>query len=168
MRNLINLACFQAVWWSSILGAAAGCPWTGVLVAALVLPSWWLYSARPRQEASVAAGAAVLGWCLDASLVGLGSLAFPAAAQLGSPVPVWMVALWAGFAATLSTSLAWLRNKPAAAALFGAVGGPLAYEAGRRLGAVELGPNGLAAVAAEWAIATPVLGWLARRLEAEL
>ena len=124
-----------------------------------------LLTGRLRQEASVAASAAALGWGLDASLVGLGALAFPATAQFGSPVPAWMIALWVAFAATLSTSMAWIREKPALAVLFGAVGGPLAYEAGRRLGAVELGPNGLAAVAAEWALATPLLGWLSTRTE---
>lgn len=165
MRNLINVACFQAVWWSAILGAGAGRPWLGVIVAAVALPAWWLYSGNLRRESSTAAGAAALGWSFDALLVFAGALAFPAVAQLGEPVPLWMVALWVGFAATLAASMSWLRDKPLAAVLFGAVGGPLAYEAGRRLGAVELGPNGLAFVAAEWAVATPLLGWFSARME---
>jgi len=48
------------------------------------------------------------------------------------------------------------------------VGGPAAYAAGERLGAVTFGDPralGLAALAAAWALAVPSLLWLAAALE---
>ena len=51
--------------------------------------------------------------------------------------PYWMVALWGAFATTLNHSLRWLTRRPVFAALFGAVGGPIAYSAGVQLGALE-------------------------------
>jgi hypothetical protein len=49
-----------------------------------------------------------------------------------------MLCLWIVFATTLGHSLRWLMNRPVAAAVAGAIGGPLAYLAGGRLGALEI------------------------------
>ena len=49
-----------------------------------------------------------------------------------------MVSLWIVFATTLNHSLRWLMRRPVAAALAGAAGGPLAYLAGAKLGALTL------------------------------
>ena len=163
MRNVGLLVGYQAIWWSAILGAGAGRPWIGVVVAAALIPAWWMLSGQFGAEALLSAAAAGLGWTLDALASATGALGFPEAARLGEPAPLWMVAMWVGFAALLSGPLAWLNRRPAVAALCGAAGGPLAYEAGSCLGAVELGPNAWLVIAAEWAVATPVLGWIAGR-----
>ena len=52
--------------------------------------------------------------------------------------PYWMLSLWIVFATTLNHSLRWLMNRPVAAALAGAIGGPLAYLAGAKLGALSI------------------------------
>jgi hypothetical protein len=77
-----------------------------------------------------------------------------------------MVALWALFATTLNESLRMLQTRPWIAALFGAVGGPLAYYAGAGLGALHFVDPGamLGALTVGWALATPLLLSLARRL----
>jgi non-ribosomal peptide synthetase component F len=76
-----------------------------------------------------------------------------------------MVALWAMFATTLNVSLRALRARPWLAAALGAAGGPLAYYAGARLGALQLADfhAGLAAIAVGWAWLTPLLLASARR-----
>ena len=69
-----------------------------------------------------------------------------------------MIALWTCFAATLRHSLAWLRARWLLAAVLGAVGGPLAYLGGESLGAISLtGDLSIAAISAQYAIATPIL-----------
>jgi hypothetical protein len=80
----------------------------------------------------------------------------------------WLVILWALFATTLNSSLRALQSRPWIAAALGAAGGPLAYYAGARLGALQfLEPAAmLAALALGWALATPLLLSLARRLHA--
>jgi cell division protein FtsW (lipid II flippase) len=81
--------------------------------------------------------------------------------------PYWMVAMWALFATTLNVSLRWLRPHVGLAALIGAVGGPAAYYAGARLGAIEFTVAGaaMAAIALGWAVLTPLLLRVAARLD---
>ena len=79
---------------------------------------------------------------------------------VGWLAPLWITALWAGFAATLLHSLAFLRGRRWLAALFGALGGPLSFYGGAQLGVLSLGPSpGLALVvlALGWSIAIPAL-----------
>ena len=90
---------------------------------------------------------------------------------MGSPfswlAPPWIVALWLQFATSRETLLASLRDRPWIAAVVGAVGGPLAYGAGVRLGAASF-PAGettlsLLALAVVWGIVLPWATWFAYR-----
>ncbi|MGB5202220.1 MAG: DUF2878 domain-containing protein, partial [Sedimenticolaceae bacterium] len=81
--------------------------------------------------------------------------------------PYWIVAMWMGFATTLNVSLGWLKGRYWLAALFGAVGGPLAYLAGAKLGGITLisSEAALTALALGWATIMPLLMYLAARLD---
>jgi hypothetical protein len=78
-------------------------------------------------------------------------------------LPIWMITLWLLFATTLNVSLKWLQGRYLIAAVFGFIGGPLAYWGGAKLGAInwlqhfEL----LLALAIGWALLMPILVWLA-------
>ena len=78
-----------------------------------------------------------------------------------------MVALWMLFATTLNLSLAWLKRHLFVAVLFGAIGGPLAYLGGEKLGALnfESPTAGLIALAIGWALLTPLLAMIAQRFD---
>jgi hypothetical protein len=73
--------------------------------------------------------------------------------------PLWMAALWMNFASTLDYSLAWMQGKPVLAAVFGGVGGPLAFVAGEQLGAIVLVDRvlSLGVIGAGWLVVTPLL-----------
>jgi hypothetical protein len=104
--------------------------------------------------------AGVAGYAADSVLVLTGVLRFPPHAVLGWPSTAWMVALWVLQAAVLGGVMSWMRGRFTLAAIVGAVGGPLAYLAGERMGAAVLGPTqavALAAIMAEWALAMPLL-----------
>ena len=79
-----------------------------------------------------------IGALWDGLLARLGFLEFPSGMFLPWLAPVWIIALWVGFATTLNVSLALLQGRWYWALLFGAVGGPLAYWAGMRLGGVRI------------------------------
>lgn len=168
MAVAVNFFLFQAGWFACVLGAARGFPWHGALVALLIAAFIVFRSQRPRDELALVAAAAVAGFAFDSALALTGWVDFEGAVPAPLLAPVWMVALWALFATTLNVSLRWLREWPVLGMLFGAVGGPVAYYAGERLGALQFTAPlpGLAAVAAGWALATPILFTLARRLEA--
>ena len=80
-------------------------------------------------------------------------------------VPFWLIAMWALFATTLNVSMRWMKNKYLLASAFGAIGGPIAYYAGHRIGAVDFNDTWTAmiAVGAGWAVIMPGLMALTTR-----
>ena len=177
-RVVANFLGFQVTWLACVGGAGQGYPMLGPLAAALWLAvhvsslgghgrSAGGRAADRACEMKLLASAAVAGCVLDGALSLGGVIAFPEHAGPAVPTTPWMVALWTAFAATLRHSLDWARRRYALGAVAGAVFGPLAYAAGEALGAITLAapPLGLLAVAAEWALAMPLLLWLRERLE---
>jgi len=81
--------------------------------------------------------------------------------------PPWLLAMWAQFATTFRYSLRSVVARSTRAALFGAAGGPIAFLAGERLGAVTLLPPltpGLLRLSISWAIALVVFSVVVRRV----
>jgi hypothetical protein len=163
MSVLTNFVGYQAVWFIAVLGAARGTPWPAV--AALVAFAGWqlVVSVVRSSDLKLMALALLCGLLLDGALAmsGLLRYAAPAPAVPAGGAPLWILALWLSFALTLNHSLAWLRGRPGAAVLLGALCGPLAYVAAERMaGVVVFGaPRGLAAsaLAAGWALALLLL-----------
>jgi Protein of unknown function (DUF2878) len=150
--NLYNFVAYQLAWFAVILTAARGAVWAGALVALLVT-AVHLGLRREPLELKLIGIAAVFGLIVDTTLSATGLVRFADP----SPVPLapyWMLALWIAFATTLNHSLRWLLLRPPVAALGGAIGGPLAYLAGEKLGALTL---------ASPTAALPVIGalWIA-------
>ena len=85
-----------------------------------------------------------------------------ASASLDGWAPFWMVSLWMAFATTLNHSLRWLTSRPWVATLSGAIGGPLAYLAGAKLGAMTLASpvSAMLLIAGLWAVAMGILSLL--------
>jgi hypothetical protein len=166
MALVVNVVLFQLGWFACVLGAARGLPWLGVGVAALVLAWHLARAAQPRRELALVAAAALIGVVFETLLVQSGWLRFDERGMLlAGTAPVWMVALWALFATTINVAMRALRSRLVVAALLGALGAPLAYWGGARLGAVELASAGaaLAAIGIGWAVLTPLLFAAARR-----
>ena len=163
---ILNVVLFQLGWFACVLGAASGYAREGAIAAALLVALHIARAARPKREAMLAGAAAVLGFLFESALLQAGWVRFEAGVLLEGAAPYWMVALWALFATTLNESMRMLQTRPWIAAAFGAVGGPLAYYAGARMGALDLVQPAamLTALALGWALATPLLLSLARRL----
>jgi hypothetical protein len=167
---IANFVGFQVNWFACVLGAAAGAPLVGPAVVATLLAIHLRLRRAWRPELLLVVLAGVIGYVADSALVLAGVFGFTDPARLGWPSTIWMVCLWMSFAATLRASLGWLRGRYALAAVFGAVGGPLAYWAGARFGAIEFGDamaRGLALVALEYLLAMPLLVWIERRTVGE-
>jgi 1-acyl-sn-glycerol-3-phosphate acyltransferase len=164
MRVLLDVVGFQAAWWVSALCARNGGTWQGPLTMALFLAGHTLLTARGRRGAQlVLAGlAALLGLLVDSALVAIGAVGFRATTVPLLP-PAWMIALWAGFAVTLETTMRAATSTLLRASLLGLLAGPLSYVAGQRLGSLTLaGTGGTLAVAVAWAAAMPALSCLSR------
>ena len=163
---LLNYGAYQIGWLAAIGGAATGHGTAGA-VFACVLTALHLVLARDRRgEAALVAAALLTGLTVEWWQIASGTYRLLEGVP-ATGVPLWLLMLWAQFATTFRFSLARVMTHPARAMLFGAIGGPLAFLAGERLGAVALqvplGP-GLVRLVVAWALALAGLAWLTRRL----
>jgi hypothetical protein len=167
MTFIANVVLFQVGWFACVLGAAHGLPWLSA-VALVAIIGWHLQrAAQPMKELALIAAAAVIGALFDTLLVQAGWVRFDSGVLIEGTSAYWMVALWAIFATTLNVSLRSLRPHLWLSALLGAIGGPVAYYAGVRLGALDFTATAaaLTAIAVGWAVLTAVLLGTARRLD---
>ena len=166
MQWLSNFIAFQIGWFACVLGGAHLRPWLGtLLVAVLIIGHLWQLP-RPRSELMLIIGAGLLGLVADSVLMNLGLTRFPSGILIEGIAPHWMIAMWMLFATTLNISMRWLKQRWLLMILFGALGGPLAYYAGFKLGGVMFHDTfwlSMAALALVWAAAMPVLMALSER-----
>lgn len=167
MAIAVNFILFQIGWFACVLGAANGRAQEGALVALAIVAAHVALAARPGREFALVAAAAATGALADSLLAASGWLRYDAGVLVEGTAPYWIVAMWALFATTLNVSLRALRDRLWLGALLGLLGGPAAYYAGSSFGALTLvqAAPALVALAAGWALATPLLLALALRLE---
>jgi len=134
--NLYNIAAYQVAWFAVILGAARGFAWAGAAIALLVT-AVHVWMKRDALDLRLIGLAAIIGLLVDSTLAMTGQIRFEESWP-ANLAPYWMLSLWIVFATTLNHSLRWLMHRPAAAALAGVIGGPLAYLAGAKLGALTI------------------------------
>ena len=102
--------------------------------------------------------------------IAAGTYRFTSGTVVAALPPPWLLAMWAQFATTFRSSLRPVITRPTPAALSGATGGPLAFLAGERLGAVTLLPpltHGLLRLSISWAVALALLSTVVRRVAPE-
>ena len=161
---------YQMVWFAAVIGAEHGLPWPG-LVGMLIYASIQIsLTGHVKTHLSLMATAIAMGCIVD------GGLAYSGLAHYGAPwpspafAPLWIVSLWATFSLTFTISLAYLQKRLWVAVLFGAIGGPVAYMSASRgfhvVTFTDPSWHGLFFLGAGWAIATPILAWLAGRAPA--
>ncbi|MET0660020.1 MAG: DUF2878 domain-containing protein [Steroidobacteraceae bacterium] len=165
MFTLYNIAAYQAVWFACVLTAANGAAWMGIVLALIVVGVHVALAANIALEFKLIGAAIAIGLLVDSALTRSGQIAFAAGAWADGWAP-WMLALWAAFATTLNHSLRWLMDRRVLAAMMGAVGGPLAYLAGAKLGALQIPSpeTALPFIAVAWAAAMFGLSIVAARV----
>ena len=161
-----NFIFFQLGWLACVIGGAnAGYAWVGLTVVVAIVAVHLLRAVDSRNEIILLGLSMVIGTTWDSSLMAAGIMQFNHGQLYGKIVPFWLIAMWPLFATTLNVSMKWMKGKYLLASLFGAAGGPLAYLAGHRLGAVEFS-NTLEAmliIGMGWAVIMPLLVNLAER-----
>lgn len=173
-RNARLVVCsliYQAVWFAAVYSAAKSpllLLGPAVLLAGLVLQLALWPSLFKRAIVMLLAGL-LTGVVVDGILT-LAGVLLPYRQVLPHPIPpLWLLTLWAGFGVYLATGLELMYGRPRLAVVAGLLCGPLAYRGGVPFGALALGANAwlsLAAIGAVWALAFPLLLWIASRLQA--
>jgi hypothetical protein len=157
--SLPQLVLHQAAWWACVLWMG----WWGPMVMLLFLiVHLVVMRAQWRQELGLIALSTALGIGLDNALAAGGAVTYVGDILVGRS-PLWLVAIWAGFGATMRHSQAILVRSARIAIITGAVGGPLAYMGGEKLERmVVMGTSGWVAIGVLWTLAMTVLFFAAR------
>lgn len=160
--NIANFVGFQAIWFTAILFG------NDLIWLAFLLILVHVYWVRIKEvELTFLLGCATIGIGIDSFLAVTGVYIFTPMPQF-LPIPLWLVAIWLGFAATLRHSLRYLMNNTLWSVIAGAVAGPLSYFAGERLGVVDFGYGNvttLIILSVTWAMLFPALLYVAQKLE---
>lgn len=165
---LINFIIFQGNWLLCILSAARGEAAIGI-ASVLLLPLLHLalHPTLRRSELGLLVLLALTGTLVDSVFLWTDTLRYATNPLTPYLAPPWITALWIGFGTALNYCLAWLRGRVVLQITFGALGGPLAYWGGQRLGALEWGASPevcLGALALCWGAITPAAYAVAARL----
>jgi len=165
--NLINYALYQTGWFACVLGAASHRPWTGFAIAIVLVGVHLVLSVERSVELRLIGLAIAVGAVVEIAQIAAGTYRFTSGTVIDALPPPWLLAMWAQLATTLRFSLRSVATRPVPALLFGAAGGPIAFLAGERLGAVTLLPplaDSLLRLSVGWAIALVVFSAVVRRL----
>lgn len=167
MHFWINFIAFQLVWFAAVGGASYGHAWAGPLAFVVFAVAHFAIAPRVNGDLRLLLVASALGALADSLMAASGLAVYAAPIPSAHLAPVWIIALWAGFALTLNHSLAWMTRRPLLAAVLGATLGPLSYlGAGRFWGAVSFGEpllRSMVVLGVCWFVALLVLCQLAVR-----
>ena len=168
--QLVNYTLYQIGWFACVLGAASQRPWTGCLIGMFLIGVHVALSVERVLEVRLVVLATAVGAAVEMTQIAAGTYRFTSGTVNDALPPPWLLAMWAQFATTFRFSLRSVVTRPVLAALFGAAGGPIAFLAGERLGAVTLLPplaQSLLRLSTSWAIALVVLSAVVLRIAPE-
>jgi hypothetical protein len=160
LRAIANFIGFQSVWFLSLFGAGSQRAWLGAVALGAFTIWHFVTAANPRADLILVIAACVVGFVVDTTFIQAHLLAYAEPLPFAAVAPYWIIGMWVNFALTLNGSMRWLHGRYLLAAGLGAIGGPLAYVAGIRLGAAELlasAPVVYGVLAVAWSIAVPLL-----------
>ena len=163
--KIINFVLFQAAWFVCVLGASYNQTYLALALSIIILLIHFSLIKKRMLDLKLIIIAGLIGLLFDGVLLNFDLIIYNDPGLPYPYTPIWIVMLWMIFAMTLNHSLAWLSQKYYLAILFGAIGGPLAYIAGEKLGAITLlSTNSIITLSIGWALITPVLLVIANKL----
>lgn len=165
--TLINALLFQITWFACALGAARGMLWPSILACAIFAVYQLRASHRHPSDIKLVLVAAALGIVIDGTWIHLGLISYATPSPWSGLAPIWIIALWSGFALTINHSLTWLKKHPLLPAAAGLICAPLSYFAGLKLQALVFLDDSLltcCALGISWALALTLLVQLSGRI----
>jgi hypothetical protein len=168
--NLVNLIAFQGVWLITVLGAAEGNLWYGIFALGIFIVAHQFLSVTAATDFKLVAIAVLFGAVIETLFIQTGLLSYAYNFPAADFAPIWVLILWANLALTLNGCLRWLQGRYLLASVLGAIGGPIAYLGGLKLGAAESGASTeftLGIIAIVYGLIVPVLLITAKRLSVQ-
>lgn len=165
--KVINFLVFQLGWLIVVMLGATVYHWGAILVVVGIIAYHLSVSPDTQRESKLIMLALGIGLVWESLLTVNGLVVYTHGQWYGDVAPIWIIAMWAMLATTLNVSLRWMHGKSALAFIFGAIGGPLAFIAGEKLGAVTFPDFSMAmlALALGWGLLFMLLMQLAERFD---
>ena len=159
---ILNALLFQATWLSAALlsDAVAGLCLIGLLASLT-------FSVIPLRAMLLGMSWAVLsGFSMDVFFNYLGLYRFDVSREVvpNTAMPIYLLVMWIGFAASLYVSVHWLMAKKVLFVLLCSVMGPLSYVAGRELGIIDFANEHIVFMVVGWGVWAVFFIWLYARL----
>lgn len=169
MLVLLNVVLSYAAWFAVATLAARGEFALAVLpsLAVVAIHIAVMPAERRRPEMLLCLSAVPIGFLVEGFNMAAGATSYAAGAAIAGTPPAFMLGLWMAFATLANVSLAWLKDLLWLAVAFGGLAAAPSYYAGSKIGALSLGEPlwlSLMIIGAAWAVALPVLLWIARRI----
>lgn len=166
-RIAVNVIAYQCAWFACVLGMAQQRPLLGLSVAVATVLIHLLAARAPRRELVLVGVALATGLAFESGLVASGWVRMQSPPYQAGGLPWLLVVLWGAFATTLNVALRTIRHRYLVCAVLAAVGAPLAYAAGARLGAIEwvAALPALLVISIGWAVLLPMLMRVAQRFD---
>ncbi len=145
-------------WFVCIIGAAWNSTYQALIIASVIVAAHLLLTSKNSSDIKLIVIAAVIGFIFD-GLIQINSLIVYNDPGIPYPfTPLWIVMLWVLFSITLNHSMSWLKGRFILSAIFGGIGGPLAYIAGEKLMAITIVHSyTFIVLSVGWALITPLL-----------
>lgn len=160
-----NAVIFQGLWFAAVLGAKHSLNWPAVALLAVLLCWAVLTSGELRADFRMALVGVLIAFTVEPIWIGQGLITYPQQPEAYFP-PLWIVALWVGFAVCFNYSLGWLKKHFLLGFALGGIGSVCSITAALRLGAIEM-PMGWTPFVIQygmiWAIIVPLLSWYSAR-----
>lgn len=169
LKILFNVFGFKTAWLACVLGAVAGFAWFGPLIMGFFIIVNTKLLEIGRKELQFIFLAAVIGTVVDSLKASTGFITYTAGyPEISWIAPLWITAMWIGFAATMNHGLGWMKNNMLLAFVMGAVFGPLAYIGGSKLGGITLNyslPVTITVLSVVWGTVLPSFYKLSGKLQ---
>lgn len=125
--KIVNALGYQAVWLTILISVNKGYFWFGFFTSLAFALLMLCFGGKARQDRRIVLIGLILGVTTDTLFAASGWIQYAMPWTVTSIAPLWIIALWLAFSFTLNHSMSFLRENYATAAVFGLLGGPLAY-----------------------------------------
>ena len=164
--KLFNIAGFQICWWLCVLCEKNNLPYIGPLFMLIFIILHLFFISKLKKEYKLIILSSILGILIDGSFKLTGMIDYIGDSNNSFFVPLWIIAMWAGFSSTINHSLFWLKKLNFFSFLLGSIFGPLSYIAGYKLNVILFDPNiyTIIILSLTWGASIPFLFYINKRL----
>lgn len=165
MKKFFNILGFQICWWVCVLFSTTRYSYIGAMIMLLYIGFHLLYiSDNFKNELKLILITGLIGTIFDSLFIVFNIFNYSSSFSFISfIVPLWITAMWAGFATTLNHSLYWINKNYFIAFLMGFIFGPISYFTGQSFNAIQFNiitSYGLVILAFSWGIAVPLVVYI--------